>query len=194
MINIVGIFGGTFNPIHTGHLIIAQYVLTKFKFDRIVFVPSYIAPYKSDIDMASSVDRLRMIKLSIKGNKKFFCSDFEIKSNKESYTLNTVKHFYNDKDKIFFIIGDEWLEKFDKWHNYEQIFDYTNLIVIRRVYNKIKIPTKLKKFSNKIEIADNPIIDISSSMVRECIKKGFDIKYMVNDMALKYMKRKGIYG
>ncbi len=189
-----GIFGGTFNPIHIGHLLVAEYVLTQFLLDKIIFVPTYIPPHKKNWEIVSPEHRCNMIKIALKNNKNFVFSDFEIKQKTKSYTVYTLENFYNKKHKLFLLIGDEWLKKFNTWHRYEEIFKISDLIVIRRIRNGEKIPKFLTKYKNKIHFSNNPIIEISSSMIRERLSKNLSVKYMIPEKVLKYIQKEKLYG
>ncbi len=190
----LGIFGGTFNPVHIGHLIIAEYVFSEFILDKIVFVPAYIPPHKSTEKITSAQHRLNMLKIALKNNKNFVYSEFEINQKTKSYTINTLKNFYNKNHKLFLIIGDEWLNEFNTWYQYTKIFDYADLIVVRRTLLKPKIPGFLKKFKNQIHFSHNPLIEISSSMIRERLSQNKSVKYMLQDKVLKYIQKRKLYG
>ncbi len=192
----IGIFGGAFNPLHIGHLINAQFVLNEFSLTKIIFVPTHIPPHKDIADSIPAKLRLKMLRKGIKKNKNFFLSRIEIENNNTSYTINTLKflsHKYNTS-KLYLIIGNEWLNKFNTWFKYEEIFKYATLIVLRRD-EKIEenIPIFLKKFSDKIFFSRNPVIKISSTYIRELIKKDMDVKYMLPESILKIIKKYNLY-
>jgi len=188
----IGIFGGTFNPIHFGHLLNAQFIFDEFKLNKIIFVPAFIPPLKN-FKNNNSLHRIKMIKMAIKKNKNFEFSDFEISQKKISYTIYTLQYFSKPEIELFFILGDDWLEKFNQWHRYKEIFNLANLIVMRRKYLKPYLPKFLNKFKNKIFFASNPIIGINSTLIRERIKNNLSIKYFVPDNVLKYLERHNIY-
>lgn len=190
----LGIFGGTFNPVHIGHLIIAEYVFFEFTLDKIVFVPAYIPPHKSDREITSAQHRLNMLKIALKNNKNFVYSEFEISQKTCSYTINTLKNFYSKNHNLFLIIGDEWLNEINTWYQYMKIFDYADLIVIRRTLSNPGIPEFLIKFKNQIHFSHNPLIEISSSMIRERLSQNKSVKYMLQDKVLKYIKKRKLYG
>lgn len=189
----IGLFGGTFNPIHIGHLINAEFILNEFNLDKIIFVPAFIPPLKKDYNLNYLNHRIKMVKLAIKNNKNFEFSDFEIKKEEVSYTIHTIKHFHTLGYEVFLILGDEWLNKFNLWHNYKEIFKYARLIVMRRKFKNSKIPKFLLKYKNKIKFSLNPIIEISSTIIRERIKNGLSIKYMVPDRVYKYIIKNNLY-
>ncbi len=108
----IGILGGTFNPVHIGHLILAEEVREKLKLDKIIFIPTALPPHKDNMDIAPAGDRLKMLKLAIKGNKFFGVSDIEIKRKGRSYTIDTIKELKNKfvNDELYFIIGSDLLK------------------------------------------------------------------------------------
>ncbi|MBM3243930.1 MAG: nicotinate (nicotinamide) nucleotide adenylyltransferase, partial [Candidatus Omnitrophica bacterium] len=105
----IGILGGTFNPVHIGHLILAEEALEKLGLNKIIFMPACLPPHKENIDIAAPNERLKMVKLAIKGNKKFIVSDIEIKRAGRSYTVDTVRELKkrSPKDEFYFIIGSD---------------------------------------------------------------------------------------
>ncbi|MGB9668210.1 MAG: nicotinate-nucleotide adenylyltransferase, partial [Thermosulfidibacteraceae bacterium] len=134
----IGIFGGTFNPVHMGHLIAAEDVRYKMKLDKILFIPSNIPPHKSTKGLISAEDRLNMVKLAIEGNPFFECSDIEIKRGGKSYTIDTVKEVKNiNKAEYFFILGGEAFLSFHNWKNPEGILREIDLIVISRPFGAV---------------------------------------------------------
>lgn len=187
----IGLLGGTFNPVHIGHLIIAQYVLQEFQLDCIHFIPTYESAYKEQNNNVQH--RKKMVQLAIKNNKKFILNDIELKSKELSYTYKTLKKIHNKKDLFYLIIGNEWLPKFHKWQHYKEIFNFANLIIVKRTDKNIKIPHFLVKQKNKILISDNPVIEISSTLIREFVKKSINIKYLVPGKVDEYIKKYKLY-
>lgn len=188
-----GIFGGTFDPVHVGHLISAQYILTEFSLDRIIFIPAYIPPHKAGKKRLSSNHRLIMVKKAIKGNKHFTVSNFEIEKRTRSYTIHTLEHYLKES-RLFLIIGDEWLNRFSDWHRWRDILGYSDLIVLRRQGLEVKIPAFLNTFKRKIHFSSNPLIQISSSLIRQYLKQKKDIRYMVPSSVWQYIQKKELYG
>ncbi len=194
----IGVFGGAFNPLHIGHLINAEFVGNEFNLDKILFIPTKIPPHKKLSGPISDKIRIKMIKKAIKEYPYFEFSDIEIKREKVSYTIDTLIELskkYPDS-KLYLIIGNEWLDRFNTWYRYEDIFKYVKLIILRRVknkYSKTNLPDFLKKFHSKIIFASNPVINISSTYIRKLIRKGFNIKYMVPEVVRKYIKKYNLY-
>ncbi len=188
----IGIFGGSFNPVHIAHLIIAESIREEFKLDKIIFVPAGKHPLKSDSEIISSEHRLKMLFLAIEGNPFFEVSDYEIKKNTVSYTVETLKFFYKNYAPLYLIVGNDWLKEFNKWYRYQKIFDYAYLIVLKRV-DFHGIPDFLQEFKNKILFANNPIIEISSTLIRERLKKNQSIRYLVPPQVYDYIIKNNLY-
>ena len=186
----IGILGGTFNPIHIGHLAIAQVAQDKFDLEKVVFVPSYRPPHKKIANLASAKDRFNMVRLSIKSNPRFEISGFEIKKEGKSYTIDTVKHFrglFPKKTKLFFIIGGDMAFDLYTWKDIKEILKRVTFIVINRPGHDDP-KGKIKYLS-----AAMPGIDISSSYIRRCIIQRKSIKYLVPEGAFQYIKHHRLY-
>ncbi|MEZ0536151.1 nicotinate (nicotinamide) nucleotide adenylyltransferase [Caldicellulosiruptoraceae bacterium PP1] len=191
----IAILGGTFNPIHIGHLIIGQYVINKTDIQKVIFLPNGIAPHKANI--VSSEDRLKMVELSIEENDKFIVSDYEIKKTTKSYTIETLKYFKEYYQEVYFIIGSDNLYEVKNWYKSEQLLKENKFIVLPRIREKDTIIDKIneltKDYNTDFLFIDMPIIDISSSEIRELIKQRKSIKYLVHWKVEDYIKRKGLY-
>jgi len=186
----VGILGGTFNPIHTGHLAMAQMAMEKMKLDEVVFVPSNTPPHKVIKNLASAKHRYNMVQLAIRGNSSLKISDFEVKRKGKSYTINTLLYFkdsYPKGTKFFLIIGKDMLPGLKKWRNIDEIIKLASFVVINRPrYDNLK--TTIKHHSVFM-----PEIDVSSSFLRKQIAQEKSIKYLVPDNTYDYIKRHKLY-
>jgi nicotinate-nucleotide adenylyltransferase len=138
----VCLFGGTFDPIHTAHIRMAEEALKKFKLDRIVFVPAGTPPHKDNTGLTSYEDRLQMVKLACSGHPQFEVSEFE-KGNERSYTVTTLEHFRNELTKnsrLFFLIGADAFAELETWHRWRDVVRLTEFIVVSRPGNSYHIP------------------------------------------------------
>ncbi|MGK9475990.1 nicotinate-nucleotide adenylyltransferase [Melioribacter sp. OK-6-Me] len=187
----IGIFGGTFDPIHVGHLITTQYVLEKRKLDKIIFVPCYISPHKTDKNLSNPIHRLNMLRLAIEDIPYFDLSDYEIRKGTISYTYDTIVELRKVYSNIELIIGYDNLIVFDKWHKPEKIVELSKLIVMKRVIDK-EVETKNKYFEYAT-ILDTPTIEISSSELRERIKNNLPISFMVPHKVEEYIWKNNLY-
>jgi len=189
------LFGGTFNPIHNGHLILAEWVCTKLKLDKMIFVPAGWPPHKMSTEISSGKHRLKMTQLGIGNNDKFICSDMEIKKNSPSFTAEMISWFQQEEpwkyDELFLLIGADSLLDMHNWRTPENILGEIQILVIPRPgwdLNSIK-----QRYQNKVQILDSPCMEISSSMIRESIHNGESIRYFVPDKVAEYIKINGLY-
>ena len=188
----IGLFGGTFNPIHIGHLAVAQTARETMKLDKVIFIPSNWPPHKNTDTLALAKHRFGMVRLAIKDNPHFAISDFEIRRQEKSYTIDTLKHFCRvlpRDSKLFFIIGGDTLAHLKDWRYIDDILKIVTFIVANR-------PGQFKK-NLGMKIRYHAItmqgIDISSSYVRQRIAQGKTAKYYVQDSILGYIKRHHLY-
>ncbi len=186
----IGIFGGTFNPVHLGHLIIAREVRRRLKLGKVIFVPSFMPPHKVERKLAGAEDRFKMVCLSVKGSSYFEASDWEIKRKATSYTVDTLKHFRDKFGKaaaLFFIIGSDNLKGLKKWKDIEDILKLARMVVVNRPGHSLKgLP---KKFL-RVAIAG---IDISSSLIRRRIGLQRNADQFLNREVIKYIREKILY-
>ncbi len=198
---LIGVLGGSFNPIHMGHLILAEFIRYEFNLEKIVFVPAKIPPHKIDEKLVSAKHRYNMVKHAIEDNPHFEVSQIELNREGTSYTVDTLSQIsesYPDKD-FYFICGADSLMKFETWRNIAEIFRLSDIIIAgRSEVHAEEIEEQIKYFQGKynshIFCSKSPFIDISSTQIRDRIKKRLSIKYMVPDEVCKYIKLHGLYG
>lgn len=195
----VGILGGTLDPIHMGHLIIAQTAMQALSLEKVVFMPSGNPPHKNTMNITDAYKRLEMVKYAIDNNDNFMYSDFELKRDGIIYTSDTLK-LLKDKYKdieLYFIMGADSLLAIETWHEPENIFRLCNIVVADRDLLNLELISKIeylkKKYDAEIFHIESPLINISSSYIRECIKSGKSIRYLVHDNVAKYIYENGIY-
>ena len=187
----VGIFGGTFDPIHHGHLITAQSVREIRKLDKIIFIPAYISPHKSEVKTSSAEDRLNMIKLAIEGIRFFEYSDIEIRKGGVSFTVDTLRELKNIYEELEFIIGYDNIFKFHSWKNPDEIIELAKIIVLKR---KSSHPPEFKdKYYNRAVFVQTRGIEISATDLRERVKKGLPINFLVPPKVLEYIYNHKLY-
>jgi nicotinate-nucleotide adenylyltransferase len=187
----VGIFGGTFDPVHNGHLITAVAVKELRSLDKIIFIPSFIAPHKIDRLSSSPLHRIEMLKKAIKGIPYFDYSDFEIKKEGVSYTIDTLKFLQNKYDDIELIIGYDNLLEFSTWKDPDEILKMIKLVVLKRkVQNE---PVVKDKFYYASEIIETPTIEISATAIRERVRNNLPINFLVLDAVMEYINYFNLY-
>ncbi len=195
----IGIFGGSFNPIHIGHLITAEYFVEDCNLDTCFFVPNHISPFKiNDSELISSLHRLEMLNLSIQNNPKFLVNDFEIKKGGISFTFETILYFKGiyPNDSLFLLMGTDQIANFNQWKNWEIIVN--NSIIVAAHRNVSSGTEKIDRgvfaeYSQKIVYLKNPIIEISSTEIRNRIKSGKSIKYLVPESVRAYIESNRLY-
>lgn len=164
------IFPGTFNPIHNAHIKMAEYAITTYNFDKIIFIPAYLPPHK-EINKNLATHRFNMVKLAISNNPRFEISDIEYQSEGKSYSLITVKKIiekYKIKGRLNFIIGTDAFVKLDTWFHSEELKPLVHFIVFpRRGDGNEKIYKTFKQNGWDFELANFEYIDISSTQIRE---------------------------
>jgi nicotinate-nucleotide adenylyltransferase len=187
----VGIFGGTFDPVHNGHLITAIAVKELRSLDKIIFIPSFIAPHKIDRLSSSPLHRIEMLKIAIKGIPYFDYSDFEIKKEGVSYTIDTLKFMQNKYDDIELIIGYDNLLEFSTWKDPDEILKMIKLVVLKRkVQNE---PVEKDKFFYASEIIETPTIEISATAIRERVRNNMPVNFLVPDAVMEYINHFNLY-
>jgi len=189
------LFGGTFDPPHLGHLILAQTIYEAEHFDQIVFVPAYKSPHK-DRSAVSSVDlRKEMVKIAIQENPNFMMSEIEIDRGGVSYSIDTIidykKKTGTDSKNLFYLIGSDSLKTFHSWRNSEQILDECQIIVaIRPGFRPSDIDNKILA---KVQFANIPRIEVSSTEIRRRWIEGKTIRYMVTQQVWEYINENKLY-
>ncbi len=183
-----GLVGGTFNPIHLGHLVLAESVQHSVKADGMLFIPAHSHPSKPDSQLAPLEDRLDMINLAIRGNPRFKV----ISPPESAYTIDLiefVRHRY-PAASFLLVIGSDILGEFTSWYKPEEIADNIRIIVASRPGYKLDTGSGILKAAEKVMI---PRIDISSSDIRERLQSRLSIKYLVPDTVEDYIRKKRLY-
>ncbi len=190
----VGIFGGTFDPIHAGHLITAQEVLTKCGLEKVIFVPSADPPHKERRPLTRAGDRLRMVSLAVEGDPRFSVSSIELERPGKSYTVDTLRQMresFGPDVELCFIIGADNVPEMRTWKEPERIFDLTEVIVATRTGFE---PHSLDEpFSERMTFISTPEIAISSTEIRRRVKRGQSIRYWVPQEVERYIAEKELY-
>lgn len=187
----IGLFFGSFNPIHTGHMIIANLVKETTSVDEVWFIVSPQNPFKKNKNLLHEFDRLDMVNAAIGDDYQFRSSDIEFSMPKPSYTIDTLtllQEKYPDK-KFHLIIGEDNLASFPKWKNHDKILEHFGLIVYPRP-NVEK--SNLVELEN-ITMIDAPEVDISATLIRKLIKEGKSIKYLVPEPVEGLIRAKGYF-
>lgn len=187
----VGVYGGTFDPIHHGHLITAQSVREIRNLDKIIFIPTYISPHKTNVKSSSPENRLEMIKLAVEGVDFFQVSDYEIKKQDISYTVDTLRELKKYYNKIELIIGYDNIFKFHTWKEPDEIMKISKVIVLKR---KSSQPAEyVDKYVKEATFVQTRGIEISATDIRHRVHKGLPIHYLVPKEVEKYIIEHKLY-
>lgn len=194
----IGLFGGTFDPIHIGHLIIMENVINAMNLDKIYILPNSNPPHKLQNKKTEISIRLKMVREAIKDNHKIEINDYDYRNNSIHYTYQTLDYFkktYPD-DEFYFIIGEDSFLDIKKWKNYEQILK-EKLIIFKR-YSEINSSllseiNEIKKYNKNIYLIDNMALDISSTLIRSLVKNKKSIKYLVDDKVIEIISKENLY-
>ena len=183
----VGILGGTFNPPHIGHLILAESVRVFLRLDKVVFIPCNIPPHKSKSYLPEAYIRLKMLRLALRQCPFFEADDCEIRRQGISYTVDTLRQLKkkNPHYKLFLLIGSDLLNEFNQWKEPQAIRKLAKIVIVLR-----KV---IKKKEKGFIFFEMPKIDISSSFIRQRIKKSKSIRYLVPRDVELYIKKLSLY-
>ncbi len=189
----IGIFGGSFNPIHSGHAIIAHHIISSGAVDRLWLMVSPVNPLKVGLEQqVADTDRLRMVEMVTRPLENVETSAFEFTMPKPSFTIDTLNALQAKfpDDEFYLVTGaDNWVI-FERWRNSEEILAKYHLLVYPRLGYDVVIPEELR---DRVTLVDAPIIELSSTAVRERLAQGLSARYYVPDEVLSYIERKGLY-
>ena len=187
------LFGGTFDPPHIGHLLVAQTIFEAENFDKIVFIPTFKTPGKNNITHIK--DRLAMLRMAVTSNPNFEISDLEIQRGGTSYTIDTIREYKSGQDcdsrELYYLIGSDSLQIFHTWKDPREILDECQVIVaIRPGFRPSDISNWILR---KVRFANIPRFEISSSTIRSRWQENKTIRYMVTQPVWEYINDHGIY-
>ncbi len=188
----IGLYFGSYNPIHIGHLAIANYIAEFTEIDQLWFVVTPQNPHKTKDNLLADYHRLELVNRTIEDDNRFRASNIEFSLPKPSYTIDTLTYLHERYPDYSFVIlmGSDNLENFHKWKNYEIILENYGIIVYPRPgFDRAKVPVH-----KNIEVAENaPLMEISSSFIRDAIKAGKDIRHFMPPKAWKYLDEMNFY-
>jgi nicotinate-nucleotide adenylyltransferase len=187
----IGLFGGSFDTVHLGHLILAEVAAEQLKLDRLCFVPNAVSPLKTRPPLASGRDRLAMIRAAIRNRPGFEALDLEIRRPPPSYTIDTVAAVSGGASgKMFFLIGADALSDLARWHRARDLARRVTFAVFRRPGSEgVRPPAWVR---GCVEVA-GPLIDLSSTAIRDRVRRGKSIRYFVPDPVAALVGKRGLY-
>lgn len=190
----IALFGGAFNPIHLGHLCLAEFSHEKYHLDYIIFIPcGSKPPHKSSRILLPAKYRLHMVRLAIKNNPYFRVDTYEIDRENTTYTYHTIEYFKKkySRDELFFLIGSDTLLEIPTWAKGWKILDYCKFIVGIRA--GVDIEVLPKEILKKVILFKMPLVDITSSDIRSRVRKNMSIRYLVPDKVKEYIRKHKFY-
>ena len=191
----IAIYGGTFDPVHMGHLEIGRRVSQVFEIDQFLFVPAYQAPHKQDRQPTSGFHRYAMLALATHKDRVLCVSTFEMQARGRQYTVDTLAHFrrhFGESAELFFVMGaDSWME-ITTWRKWEKLTTLVNLIVVTRPGFKLEVPEPQRK---KVFVSDAVMIDVSATQVRRAAREGNEqiLSKLVPLEVANYIRKYGLY-
>lgn len=194
----VGIMGGTFDPIHIGHLILAMEAINYKNLDEVWFIPTGNPNFKQDKNVTDKQKRFEMVKIATQDNKKFNVCDYEINKNGVTYSWETMKYLRENYDyDFYFIMGEDSLMSVETWENAEDFLENTKILAcIRRQEEMSKLDVKIDDLKSKgyfVEKIPTSFIDISSTKIREKVQTNQDFRYFVPNQVFEYIVRNKLY-
>jgi len=184
----VGVLGGSFNPVHHAHLIIAARVAEALNLNRVLFVPTALSPLKDAGELAPAGDRLAMLRLALRGNRLFAARDLEVRRGGVSYTVDTLRDLRRGRpSELFLILGADAARLFPRWKSADQVARLARLVLVARPGHRPG------RGMPKQDIVEVPLLEISATDIRRRVRKGLSIRYLVPDAVERYIRRKGLY-
>ena len=196
----IGVLGGTFDPVHNGHLIVAGEVKARLGLAAVIFVPAGQPWLKADWPVTPAEHRLRMLRLALADQPDFKISTLEIERAGPSYTVDTMAELREQvggDDELFFILGRDNLAQIPQWQDPSRLIEMCYLVAVNRpgaLRPKLKsLEKSLPGISKRVMFLDSPEIDISASMVRERVARGLSVRHLVPEPVNRYIKENGLY-
>ena len=196
----IGVFGGTFDPIHTGHLMVCEWVRETLRLDEVLFVPAGQPYFKSDRMVSEARHRMAMVELAVKPNPFFRDSDMELIRPGTTYTVDTLLELRGEmgwETQIYLMVGLDSLREFDRWQQPKRILDLSKVVGISRPgaldLDAQAIDAISKGASARVKLLDGPLIDVSGSEIRRRVSEGLSIRYQVPEAVEAYIYEHGLY-
>jgi nicotinate-nucleotide adenylyltransferase len=196
----LGIMGGTFDPIHIGHLVTAEAVRNEFQLEKVIFIPAGNPPHKQGSQVTNSWHRYVMTVMATYSNPYFSVSPIELERQGPSYTIDTVKALLNDygqQTEFYFIIGADTVCELHTWRHINDLFKLCQFVAATRPGSRCSVDQVIDHFGtngqNRIQRLATPELEISSTDIREKVRSGRSIKYIVPESVEMYIKKEGLY-
>lgn len=195
----IGIFGGTFNPIHEGHVRMAKHYVRELELDKLIVIPTKYPPHKTARDLASSRDRLEMCRRAFSGMPQVEISDIEMKRPGKSYTVDTIRQLRKiyPEDKLFLLVGGDMFRSFHNWYEFQEILLNCTLCTAARERGELQDLHRsriiLSQYSENLIILEMPVLELSSTEIRERLRKKQDCSHLLTHNVYAYVRQKHLY-
>ncbi len=199
----IGLYGGSFDPIHHGHLIVARAIAERLDLDRVLFLPSATPPHKAPGGILDPAHRTEMVRLAIRCEPRFELDDFDLTRDGPSYTIDTIRHFQEtlgEDAELHWIIGADSLAEFAMWYQVAALIDSCRVITAARPGcgwvehdSLVRVIGEARMAKLESGVLDTPVIDISSTDIRRRIREGFSIRYLVSEDVQAYIEEHHLY-
>lgn len=189
----IGFLGGSFDPVHFGHLIAAQDVYEQHRLDRLFLVPAAQAPLKPQEVQSSAEDRLAMLRSAVEWDRRFEISDYELRKGGLSYTIDSVRYFRGlfPRDDLYWIIGGDQLPKMHLWKDISELAQLVQFIFLERPGHPAKVAPAIPEL--RLLRCDGHLVEISSTELRERARQGLSLDYFIPHKAIVHIREKGLY-
>jgi nicotinate-nucleotide adenylyltransferase len=205
MVAKIGVYGGSFDPVHIGHLLMAREAAEAAGLDKVLFMPTHIQPFKQDAEVSADADRLTMLKAVTEGSALFGVTEVETQRQGVSYTIDSLEllkaslYRGGEDTEIYFILGTDMFLMLEQWHRAEELLrTFAFVALYRPGYKDEALKDAAEKYRStygtKVIIAENTRFDVSSTMIRSRVRDGKSIAYLVPKFVDRYIHERGLYG
>jgi len=195
----IAIFGGSFNPVHNGHIAFCRQCAGMSAFDRVLLMPANVPPHKAALELASNADRIEMLRLAAAGEPDFSVSDLEYRLGGRSYTVETLRALHRERpgDRFTLLLGSDMFRTFRQWYRCEEILELASLLAGARHPGEYEELSALRESfgekKSRIRVADIRVTEVSSTQVREKIRRGEDVSGLLPPAVYAYILSRGLY-
>jgi nicotinate-nucleotide adenylyltransferase len=200
----IGVFGGSFDPVHIGHLLMAREAAEAAELDKVLFMPTFIQPFKQDAQVSAAEDRITMLRAVTESNRLFGVTEVETERQGVSYTIDSLELLQASKEpedgdtEIYFILGTDMFLMLEQWHRAEELLGKFAFVALHRPgYKDGELKAAAEKYRNaygtKVVVAENTRFDVSSTMIRKRVSEGRSIAYLVPKFVDRYIHERGLY-
>jgi len=198
----LGIYGGTFDPVHTGHLVLAEQCREQCRLDEVWFVPAAIPPHKRDVSISDAKTRCDMIEFAISGNAQFKLCPIELERSGPSYTVTTLEQLHSESTarELFLLVGADSIRDLAQWYQPQRILELATVVAVNRgrdlredLEAKRRILAELGNVADRVQFLEMPAIDISATDIRQRVREGRSIRYLVPRAVEAYIRERQVY-